>query len=677
MTKYFHTLKTLTRKNLPMNCVYIDSEANLNKDRLPGAELKYGPEFHYPYLMCASFVHYKNLTLLPTNKIYAEKTDKIIPRAPNFWKNSNVADYEPIKNLWYDIDQFTCSGTTTTVYAHNIDYDLNATKAIEQITKLGYRLPSPIYTKGSVYIATFVKKIDKNHRKKIVLLSSTNYFPMPLKVLAKAMGLEEKIEFSFDTGTFLQAIPYCKRDVEIVRRAMEGFRQLIDEEDLGPMKLTVASQAFATYRYKFMSEDTIKIHNNPIATELERESYVGGRTEVFKRGKFGTVEAYTMVKQTNEFYKLDFHSMYASVMKSERFPTQLKTIRKNIEPKALQRFIDNGYLVIAKVLVNTSHTSPHTPKKTKEKLIFPGGQFETTLATPDIIPLLKEGRIEKVYRVALYLGEAIFTDYVNYFYGRRLMAKAEGNKMYDQMYKTILSSLYGKFGQKSTEWLRVCDCPPDLFKVVDGSKYDSSTGTFATCHSKLMGGSHFQSNGEESEAFDSFPAIASHVTAYARQKLAVCMDISKRENIYYCDTDSLFTNIQGYINLELSGMIHDSELGTMGIEDDTLIGFKINGAKDNIVISWNEKRQCYEEYVTLKGVGKQYLITESIDIMTRERIYTTQKWPKTASLLKEDRTLPYATVPMIKRLKNMYNGGITQADGTVTPYIYSQNERVN
>lgn len=670
--KIFHPLNTISRSNLPMNSVYIDSEANLNKERLPSIELAYTEETHYPYLMCASFVHYSN-NAQPTNKIYAERVKDIIPNAPNFWENAHVENYLPIKTLWEDIDKFTVTGKPTTVYAHNIDYDINATGAINDLTALGYRLPSPIYAKGSVYIATFTKKVTKNHAKKIILLSSTNYFPMPLKKLAQAFNLSEKKEFSFETGTFLEAIPYCQRDVEIVRKAIEGFRNLIKDEDLGPMKPTVASQAFATFRYKFMPTETIYIHADPLATLLERDSYVGGRTEVFKRGEFGTIEAYAKTKGNGSFYKLDFNSMYASVMQTERFPTALKTVQRHVTVGDLTRYIKNGYLVIAKVLVNTSHTSPHTPLKTKEKLIFPGGEFETTLATPDIIPLLAEGRIKKVTYAALYTGSKIFTEYVNYFYSQRLKAKATKNTMYDQMYKTILSSLYGKFGQKSEEWENQGPCSPEEFRVQQGFNAD----TEKAYTQKFMGGSIFISESDEVEAFQSFPAIASHVTSYARQRLSNAMDIAKRKNLYYCDTDSLFVNKAGYIRLVLAGIIHQSLLGKMKLEDDTINYLKLSGAKDYIIRSWNELTQTYENHVTLKGVGKQYLITESIDLITKERIYTTRKWPKTASRLRKgEGHKRYYTEEVIKRIKNKYNGGDTQADGTVTPYIYLNNVKL-
>jgi len=56
-------------------------------------------------------------------------------------------------------------GKKTTIYAHNVGYDINATKAIHNLVKLGYILTSA-FDKGS-YILTMRKVIDDKHAKVI------------------------------------------------------------------------------------------------------------------------------------------------------------------------------------------------------------------------------------------------------------------------------------------------------------------------------------------------------------------------------------------------------------------------------------------------------------------------------------------------------------------------------
>ena len=54
----------------------------------------------------------------------------------------------------------------------------------------------------------------------------------------------------------------------------------------------------------------------------------------------------------------------------------------------------------------------------------------------------------------------------------------------------------------------------------------------------------------DSNAFDSFVAIASLVTAYARMYLVDLILKVGRENLYYVDTDSLIINKESLIKLE-------------------------------------------------------------------------------------------------------------------------------
>lgn len=594
---------------------------------------------HTPYLLCATFCRY-DTKQSGKYRIYAEN-DGTTPQVPNFWAEVNLDEYQPLKTFWTDLDEFVKPGKSCTVYAHNVGYDINVVHAIDGLVKLGYRVVS-VFDKGS-YIMKLQKEITPRRKKTITFLGTGNYFSGSLKKIAETFGIPEKIDFNFATGTFLEAVPYCQRDVEICQTAMEGFRKLLTDYDLGPMRSTIAGQSFATFCYKFMPGAPIYIHDNLKATNLERKSYHGGRVECFKIGHFNG----------EDFYKLDVNAMYPSAMLAQKFPTRLKFYRVRSTIKQLKSFIAKGFGVIATVKIKESKTSPHIPYQGPKKLFFPGGTFTVSLATPEIIYCLKNDLILEVYELAVYKMEYIFKDYVDFFYTRRNEAKLKNDDMLANMFKLFLNALYGKFGQKSDNWELVGTCDPALYKI------ETECRTDGTCQNvRYIGGSVFEQQ-PETEAYNAFCAIASHVTSYARQMLAGYIETAGRENIYYCDTDSLFTNETAYTRLLFAGGIHTSELGKLKVE-----------SKHKEMILFGAKDYELDGKVTLKGIGRND--KKIINPVTNQIEYHCMQWPKQTGLLHKGRYLKYATITRIKHLSRRYNGGNVNNDGVVTPFILAE-----
>jgi len=352
-------------------------------------------------------------------------------------------------------------------------------------------------------------------------------------------------------------------------------------------------------------DKSIFIHDNEKATALERKSYHGGRVECFKVGHF-----------TGDFYKLDFNSMYPASMVENKFPTKLKFHRARCSLRQLKGFLRRGYGVIAEVTIDESKTEPNIPFQGKEKLFFPGGKFTVSLATPEIEYCLDKNIIIAVGEVCVYEMDYIFKDYVEFFYSRRNDAKAAFDDMLSNMFKLFLNSLYGKFGQKSDNWVLVGECDPTLFSIETECRTD---GTMKEV--KYLGGSVFERE-PATEAYNAFCAIASHVTSYARQKLARATTVAGRVNSYYCDTDSLITNKLGYERILETGLIDNKELGKLKLESRHK-DMWLYGAKDYML----------DGKKTLKGVGKADIIT--CNIKTRELEYHCMQWPKQSGLLRK------------------------------------------
>ena len=539
------------------------------------------------------------------------------------------------RDLWTHIDQLTCVRNKRVIIAHNAKYDILASGGLYWLSKLGYNLT--FFAEDKPFIMSFRKETEYGP-KSIVMLSSTNWYGLtPLKKLGELFDLPKMDVDVFDAPVE-EILPYCRRDVEILKLAVVSYIDFIKKNELGNVSYTIASQAMKAFRRRFMHHD-IFIHDNERAIELERESYCGGRTECFRLGKIeGTVYGY------------DVNSMYPSVMRSNYYPTALKHVVSDLTITQILELTKYHFLFSGEVWLDTDE--PVYPYKEGAKLIFPIGRFKATLSTPELLYAIEHGHVVRFGDIAIYSGEQIFTDYIDFFYNERLKAKAVGDKIHDVMFKLFLNSLYGKFGQQNRYYEKYASNVP--FEPAFGVREAINVDTREKRLLKVVGRDIFYKRkltGIDAEHAESFPSIAAHVTAYARMQLWSLIQTAGLDNVYYSDTDSLYVNGQGKDNLEASGFVDQTELGKVKLEKQAN-NVVINGLKDYV----------FGDTVKLKGIPKKAL-------KLTENDYLLRLWPSTSSFLRQGDVRGYATRLIVKHLKREYNKGVVQPDGKITPFV--------
>jgi len=231
-------------------------------------------------------------------------------------------------------------------------------------------------------------------------------------------------------------------------------------------------------------------------------------------------------------------------------------------------------------------------------------------------------------------------------YGLRQDFKVRQNKEYEQIVKYLLNSLYGKFGQKAEEWVKIGDAPnePDREEII---LYKSPRRAMRL---RYLLGELFELKGH-SEAYNSFPAIASHVTAYARLYLWELMKVCGHGNYVYCDTDSLMVTDKGRENL--SAYVDNMELGMLKLEK-TVNQLIIRGLKD----------YSADERVVVKGVRHN---AKQIS----EGVFTQEQWPSFKGTLKTNDANTYVVKQVTKHLTRKYTKGDVGEDGVVSPFLLS------
>ncbi|KKM21055.1 hypothetical protein LCGC14_1639330, partial [marine sediment metagenome] len=166
-------------------------------------------------------------------------------------------------------------------------------------------------------------------------------------------------------------------------------------------------------------------------------------------------------------------------------------------------------------------------------------------------------------------------------------------------------------------------------------------------------GEIFESTGTV-ESFNSFPAISSQVTAYARMYLYKLMNIVQSGNYFYCDTDSLIINSKGLDNLY--SLLHDTKLGYLKIEETTSF-INIRGLKDYSTSNKN----------VLKGIRKSA-------IQIAPMVFQQERWPSFKGLLRTDDVNTYTISTVTKTLSREYTKGYVDGNGIVQPFVLSESD---
>lgn len=436
--------------------------------------------------------------------------------------------------------------TGKTIFAHNAEFDLMGIygNIFQNIDR------SAIYSGSQFICAT----IDKNRKTRFA--DSSNIFKTSVEKIGIAMGYEKgKTDERLIKGTFEgtasnDILQYCLRDCEIIYKALLDFFHFI-----GDVKLTIASSAMSYFRRFFLEQ--------PIYFDREkcnefRASYYGGRTEAFFIGECNAT-----------FW--DINSLYPYIMKNIEFPNPSQLI-KEVEPNLAQfNLIFKNYHGMAKVDICHNDTYfGYLPYRDK-KLLFPVGNFTTTVNFPELLNAVKKGivHINKVHYTVYSKSciESPFKEYVDENYKLRKLTKQPFVEMY---IKFLLNSLYGKFAEK-------IDKKQMYFETIeDGLTYINENQEMKLelkLFSKDRNDCYLVEDISDlnMQPSHSIPLFASYITSYARLELLNALETNINSTPLYSDTDSIaFAKIP---NLKDS-----QELGEWKLESKILK--KIRGLKN-------------------------------------------------------------------------------------------------
>jgi hypothetical protein len=293
-------------------------------------------------------------------------------------------------------------------------------------------------------------------------------------------------------GMDMHSHDYNRNDCLCLYEVLERFFEII-----GTQAITLASAAMKLFTRDFLQRE---IYRPPLeADAFIRRSYYGGRNEVYR---YDEVDARAY----------DVNSMYPWAMTG---PVPVEFVGWTTRLPDDDRFIgfyeadiDYPELYI-----------PSVPVLDRKQLLFPVGRFRAWVSSIELRRAIEDGARVSIRRGVVFRAEPLLAEYVYELHRRKQEAEAAGRPAERFVWKILLNSLYGKFGERPIKRRYIHD--------------DGRAGVYDI--PELPG---IVMALEPARGLHLLPHIAATVTSRARARLLAYL---RSVRPWYTDTDSVYT----------------------------------------------------------------------------------------------------------------------------------------
>ena len=477
----------------------------------------------------------------------------------------------------------------TFIYGHHMEYDWYAIAQEHLLEK---------EMKYIVFFPFIGIYEDKGY-----FLDSMAFWKMSLAEVGEILGFE-KLKMPESVGHLDELKEYLKRDVQIVRKAMEKIKEDIKKLGFNPRKLMTAGQLAITSFMTFCKRENLNWEFTelvetgfgykqlqvikPKRPKLLREAFRGGDNRAFQLGKH---ENCTLI---------DANGLYTYVMKDlMEFPDlRSESFSKNPSVGLLEEYIKNEIGVARVTMIAEGIEFPYIPIRYTKYQIFPrSGKMRGTWTFTELKKAIELGyKIENVEWCMRWQKAKVnpLSEFVKELYELEKQDK-EG---YGRVIKLIRNNLFGKFSQyKTNKDYEIVE----RWKVQDyiENGYESTT---------TLGNKYIMV--KENDAYDpsyTNAIISIQITALARLYMYEQMDKIPVEDLLYTDTDSIM-----FKGNHIDKFPIGKELGE----------FKIVSKGTAKILG--EKRYYIDEDVKISGISKRdikkEIIEHELDVVTKKMV---------------------------------------------------------
>lgn len=489
------------------------------------------------------------------------------------------------------------------IYVHNLNFDgLLILNTLSKSTKYNFK---SFIKDMSIYSIT----INFNNIS-IEFKCSYKILPSSLKKIADSFNLPKKLIFPYkfssintlnyvgevpnleyfnskeDYNNFLYlnesfnfkdySIRYCKRDVLITSLFIENIKNIVKKLDINLENVfSSPSLSLKVFEKKFNFKK-VKLRNNNFIDKYIRNSYFGGRCEV-----------YANPLEHEYIYHFDFSGMYSQCMK-QKFCFGKYNINTN--PKKIN---NPGFYFIEFISNNDIPILPHH-RNNDNKLLFTNGEMKGLYWFEEILLFLEKGGIIKKihYSIEYENYDYVFNKFVDFFDEIKSMGSE-----YKSFGKLMINSLYGRLGMNEIETYSLFIENKKLEYYQKKFNVISHVEVNDFCLINMEINNELRKIYKLKTKTKNNISLASAITSKARIKLYNAQQevIKNKGRILYSDTDSIFASYDRNVLNEKHG-----EIFWDGTKNDTEI-------KDAVFVSPKTYGLLYknnEESIKMKGYNQ-------------------------------------------------------------------------
>lgn len=442
------------------------------------------------------------------------------------------------------------------LFAHNIGYDLRMVRFFDMLTagdlslvpnanvNQAHRYKDPLFISDGF---PTMMRFFRPDGQRIMVIDSLNWMPVKLAEIGEWVGMP-KAEMPKPEAPDGDWWDYCRRDVDVLDRALRrlwGWLQSIGLRDWSP---TPAGQAMLTYKMRCERKRIVR-PDDPAEHALARHAYYGGRIEPYHLGLY-----------EHQTYELDVISLYPHVMRDNPYPCRLIDRGDHAGEPAASWPHDPADCV-AEVWLK-SPDAPY-PIRGVDGTWWVSGKVRTILPGPELERAFAAGHVVRVGRWARYERINLFQQYIDMFWTLRARAIKRGDKQVERTCKALMNSLHGKFGQRDGAW------------EYAGRQYNSgdymcgrrtTPGEPGGVDVRVLDGHYFE-RGTDREHPGGFVPIAAWCTSYARLYMDDMIAIAGPDHVRYLAIDAVIVDGQGLGNLQMRGVVNTGQRGHFKVKD--------------------------------------------------------------------------------------------------------------
>ena len=378
-------------------------------------------------------------------------------------------------------------------------------------------------------------------------LDSFRLLPMSLDQASKSFGFKGKLSHDLKLHEYdPRWLAYLEQDCKALHEALTQFQSLLTDKLEGEMGITAPSSAMKLFRRKYMGHGKtpamIPQHRHFKECAERAQACDGCLHTWIRRGYYGgRVEVYRPRGEGVSYY--DINSSYPRAMLEDMPAGEVRQFGPSKGIDSFAKYAESavGFVECSVEIPDTCYLPPLPHRDTRTgKLLFPIGRFSGVWSWVELKLLLDPlvgGKITRVKRSVWFERKNLFFDFVKELYSYR----DKSSEFYEEglalLSKLMMNSLYGKFGmnedRKEILMLGPGEVAPEgaTFPRLEDEEDDVLS---RVCY-------------VEKKVTPPYiiPQISAQITALARVRLWQFMAnvLRRGGKLYYCDTDSLITNL--------------------------------------------------------------------------------------------------------------------------------------